>query len=121
MYGWAQVWDLRTQRELGSFRGHNRDVVTAAWHPQHEELFASGAMNGSLLYWLVSRPGPQVCALAAVPVWLLLVSWLSAIQHPVLLGARALGVIGLVSKQLRAGTCLTRSGTASECELETYP
>lgn len=55
-----QVWDLRTQRELGTFRGHNRDVLTASWHPQHEELFASGAMNGSLLYWLVSRPGPQV-------------------------------------------------------------
>jgi hypothetical protein len=37
-----QVYDVRMQREMASFRGHNRDVTTASWHPTHEELFVSG-------------------------------------------------------------------------------
>lgn len=37
-----QLYDVRMQRELISFRGHNRDVTYAAWHPLHEELFVSG-------------------------------------------------------------------------------
>ncbi|KAL3135617.1 hypothetical protein ABBQ38_006098 [Trebouxia sp. C0009 RCD-2024] len=54
-----KVTDMRTQKELATYRGHNRDVTCAAWHPQHEELFASGAYDGSLIYWLVSNPNPQ--------------------------------------------------------------
>lgn len=38
-----QLYDVRMQRELMSFRGHNRDVTYACWHPFHEELFVSGA------------------------------------------------------------------------------
>lgn len=56
----TQVWDLRALRELRTYRGHTKDVLCAAWHPVHEELFASGGYDGSLLYWLASRPGPQV-------------------------------------------------------------
>ena len=55
-----QVTDMRTQKEIATYRGHNRDVICAAWHPYHEELFASGGYDGSLLYWLVSSPEPQV-------------------------------------------------------------
>ena len=51
---------MRTQKELATYRGHNRDVTCAAWHPHHEELFASGGYDGSLIYWLVSDPNPQV-------------------------------------------------------------
>lgn len=51
---------MRTQKEMGTYRGHNRDVTCANWHPLHEELFASGGYDGSLLYWLVSSPTPQV-------------------------------------------------------------
>ena len=47
-------------KELGSYKGHTRDVMCAAWHPVHEELFASGSQDGALLYWLVSRSAPQV-------------------------------------------------------------
>lgn len=53
-------------REVRTFRGHTKDVLCAAWHPVHEELFASGGYDGSLLYWLASRPGPQVPALTAL-------------------------------------------------------
>lgn len=55
------MWDLRTLRELQTFKGHVKDVVCAAWHPVHEELFASGGFDGTLLYWLASRPTAQVC------------------------------------------------------------
>ncbi len=51
---------MRTQKEIATYRGHNRDVTCAAWHPLHEELFASGGYDGSLMYWLVSDPEPQV-------------------------------------------------------------
>lgn len=56
---------MRTQKELGTYRGHNRDVTCASWHPLHEELFASGGYDGSLLYWLVSSPSPQVSTATA--------------------------------------------------------
>lgn len=54
-----KVTDMRTQKEIATYRGHNRDVTCAAWHPLHEELFASGGYDGSLMYWLVSSPEPQ--------------------------------------------------------------
>lgn len=54
-----KVFDARMGRELSSYRGHNRDVLCAEWHPLHEELFASGAHDGSLVYWLVGRGSPQ--------------------------------------------------------------
>ena len=57
----AQAWDLRKLQELRTFRGHTKDVLCAAWHPVHEELFASGGHDGGLLYWLASRPRPQAC------------------------------------------------------------
>ena len=51
-------------KELNTYRGgHTRDVSCAVWHPVHEELFGSGSQDGSLVYWLVSRPGPQACPL----------------------------------------------------------
>ena len=55
----AQVYDVRTQRELAALVGHGRDVTAAAWHPWAEEAVVSGAFDGTILYWLVSRPEPQ--------------------------------------------------------------
>lgn len=49
-------------KELGSYAGHARDVMCAAWHPLHEELFCSGSQDGTLMYWLLSRSAPQVRA-----------------------------------------------------------
>ena len=38
-----RVWDVRHgKRELVSWQGHAREVHTAAWHPLHLELLASG-------------------------------------------------------------------------------
>lgn len=51
---------MRVQQELASFTGHNRDVISAAWHPLHEELFVSGGYDGSLIFWLAGRQAPQV-------------------------------------------------------------
>jgi polyadenylation factor subunit 2 len=56
----AQVFDVRTQRELGSYRGHTREVTACAWHPQHEDLFSSGSFDGSLMHWLVGRAEAQL-------------------------------------------------------------
>lgn len=53
------------QRELISFRGHNRDVTYAAWHTVHEELFVSGGHDGSMIFWLASRQAPQASTLAS--------------------------------------------------------
>lgn len=54
-----QVFDLRMMKELASFRGHNKDVACCSWHPFHEELFASGGYDGSLIYWTVGHDKPQ--------------------------------------------------------------
>ena len=51
-----QVYDIRMQRELSSYRGHNRDVTYAAWHPFQEELFVSGA---------AASPPPASCRCSA--------------------------------------------------------
>ncbi|MBT6275025.1 MAG: hypothetical protein HOI95_12915, partial [Chromatiales bacterium] len=45
---------LALMREAATFRGHKPprgEVSTVAWHPQHAELFASGACDGTLYYW----------------------------------------------------------------------
>ncbi len=55
-----QVWEVRMQRVLQDFKGHNEPVITAAWHPKHEEVFASGAQDGSITHWLASQPDTQV-------------------------------------------------------------
>lgn len=61
----CKVFDIRfQQRELATFKGHDSDVTTAVWHPIQEELFASGANDGSLSFWLVGRAAPQ----ARVPI-----------------------------------------------------
>jgi hypothetical protein len=44
----CKLFDVRMQREMVSFRGHNRDVTHAAWHPMHEDLFVSGGRCAAL-------------------------------------------------------------------------
>ncbi|GLC50647.1 hypothetical protein PLESTB_000402900 [Pleodorina starrii] len=55
----AKLYDVRMLREMATFTGHGRDVTCVSWHPQHEELFVSGAVDGSLMMWLASRPDAQ--------------------------------------------------------------
>ncbi|KAG2437617.1 hypothetical protein HYH02_011256 [Chlamydomonas schloesseri] len=73
----VKLYDVRMLKEVASFAGHGRDVACVAWHPQHEELFVSGAVDGSLMMWLASRPDAQGCLPAAheAAVW-------SAAWHP---------------------------------------
>nr|BCL66263.1 polyadenylation factor I complex [Volvox reticuliferus] len=54
-----KLYDVRMLREMATFAGHGRDVTCVSWHPQHEELFVSGAIDGSLMLWLASRPDAQ--------------------------------------------------------------
>ena len=45
--------DLRMLRELRSFNAaHKKEINTLAWHPVHEELFASGGAEGAIYFWL---------------------------------------------------------------------
>ena len=55
----CKVFDLRMLREFRTFSGHSRDVTAVAWHPFHEELFASGGFDGSILYWTADHEAPQ--------------------------------------------------------------
>jgi len=54
-----KLYDLRTMREMYSLKGHHKEVTSMAWHPHYETVFASGGMDGTLLYWNV---GPKGCA-----------------------------------------------------------
>ena len=38
---------------MQTFRGHKKEVATAAWHPVHEGIFASGGSDGSIMFWSV--------------------------------------------------------------------
>nr|BCL66120.1 polyadenylation factor I complex [Volvox africanus] len=66
-----KLYDVRMLREMNTFSGHGRDVTCVSWHPQHEELFVSGAIDGSLMMWLASRPDAQGVVPAAhdASVW----------------------------------------------------
>lgn len=45
-------------KELQTFRGHKREVMSLAWHPIHEDFFASGGYDGSIEFWLVGNTNP---------------------------------------------------------------
>lgn len=45
-------------REMQVFRGHKREVTTLAWHPQHEDFFASASFDGAINFWVVGEPNP---------------------------------------------------------------
>mmetsp|Transcript_31329 Transcript_31329/g.68806 ORF Transcript_31329/g.68806 Transcript_31329/m.68806 type:complete len:226 (-) Transcript_31329:229-906(-) len=46
-------------RELCSLKGHHREVTSIAWHPLYESVFASGGMDGTLLYWNIGPKGSE--------------------------------------------------------------
>lgn len=70
-----KLFDVRNlKEELQSFRGHKKEATSelfsqgrslshrftlylhfpaVAWHPIHEQLFASGGSDGSIMYWMV--------------------------------------------------------------------
>jgi len=52
-----KVYDIRAMKELCSLKGHNKEVTSIAWHPLYESVFASGGMDGTLLFWNISPKG----------------------------------------------------------------
>ncbi|GMI42706.1 hypothetical protein TrCOL_g6311 [Triparma columacea] len=61
-----KLYDIREMKELCSLKGHYKEVTSLAWHPQFETVFASGGMDGTLLYWNVGPKGSEEPA-ARVP------------------------------------------------------
>mmetsp|Transcript_43108 Transcript_43108/g.84704 ORF Transcript_43108/g.84704 Transcript_43108/m.84704 type:complete len:522 (+) Transcript_43108:71-1636(+) len=61
-----KLYDIRAMRELATLKGHNKEVTSLAWHPLHESCFASGGMDGTLLFWEVGPKGSEEPA-ARVP------------------------------------------------------
>jgi len=54
-----KVYDIRAMKELCSLKGHNKEVTSIAWHPLYESVFASGGMDGTLLFWNVGPKGSE--------------------------------------------------------------
>ncbi|PAA69418.1 hypothetical protein BOX15_Mlig018914g1 [Macrostomum lignano] len=49
-----KLFDVRNLRQdLQTFRGHKKDVMRVAWHPEYESLFASGGADGAMMFWNV--------------------------------------------------------------------
>ncbi|XP_048581038.1 pre-mRNA 3' end processing protein WDR33 isoform X2 [Nematostella vectensis] len=47
-----KLFDIRAMKELQAFRGHKREATAIAWHPIHENLFASGGSDGAIMFWM---------------------------------------------------------------------
>eukprot|EP00591_Stephanopyxis_turris_P006239 CAMPEP_0195525578 /NCGR_PEP_ID=MMETSP0794_2-20130614/26068_1 /TAXON_ID=515487 /ORGANISM="Stephanopyxis turris, Strain CCMP 815" /LENGTH=508 /DNA_ID=CAMNT_0040656065 /DNA_START=17 /DNA_END=1540 /DNA_ORIENTATION=+ len=54
-----KVYDIRAMKELCSLKGHHKEVTSIAWHPLYESVFASGGMDGTLLYWNIGAKGSE--------------------------------------------------------------
>ena len=52
--------------QLCSLKGHHKEVTSISWHPIFETVFASGGMDGNLLYWNIGPRGSEEPA-ARVP------------------------------------------------------
>lgn len=61
-----KIYDIRTMKELASLKGHHKEVTSIAWHPLHESVLASGAMDGTILFWNLGAKGSEEPA-ARVP------------------------------------------------------
>ena len=49
----CKLFELRMNRELQRFLGHNKEVSTLAWHPLQESLFVTGGTDDALMHWFV--------------------------------------------------------------------
>jgi len=54
-----KVYDIRSMKELMILRGHNKEVTSVAWHPLCQNVFASGGMDGTLIFWNVGVRGSE--------------------------------------------------------------
>jgi polyadenylation factor subunit 2 len=50
----VKLFDLRNlSQAVQTFRCHNKEANSVAWHPYHEGLFCSGGSDGDILFWHV--------------------------------------------------------------------
>ncbi|KAL3784790.1 hypothetical protein ACHAWO_003073 [Cyclotella atomus] len=54
-----KLYDIRAMKELCSLKGHHKEVTSVAWHPVYETVFASGGMDGTLIYWNIGPKGSE--------------------------------------------------------------
>eukprot|EP00201_Polytomella_parva_P019719 CAMPEP_0175040592 /NCGR_PEP_ID=MMETSP0052_2-20121109/1364_1 /TAXON_ID=51329 ORGANISM="Polytomella parva, Strain SAG 63-3" /NCGR_SAMPLE_ID=MMETSP0052_2 /ASSEMBLY_ACC=CAM_ASM_000194 /LENGTH=428 /DNA_ID=CAMNT_0016302851 /DNA_START=133 /DNA_END=1416 /DNA_ORIENTATION=- len=56
-----RLYDIRRcgAEPVREFRGHSGDVTALAWHPQQEEVFASGGMDGMISFWHAGSDQPM--------------------------------------------------------------
>jgi len=50
-----KLYDIRAMKELCSLKGHHKEVTSISWHPVYETVFASGGMDGTLIYWNIGE------------------------------------------------------------------
>ena len=50
-----KLYDIRAMKELCSLKGHHKEVTSISWHPVYETVFASGGMDGTLIYWNIGK------------------------------------------------------------------
>lgn len=62
----VKIWDIRVMKEMSSLKGHSREITSLSWHPFHEEVFATGAFDGQILFWVVGKDAPQVVPASAL-------------------------------------------------------
>ena len=53
-----KLWDIRTGKELQTFKDTQKDVSVAKWHPVYENMFASATITGDIFYWSTSHQTP---------------------------------------------------------------
>nr|CAB3267694.1 pre-mRNA 3' end processing protein WDR33 [Phallusia mammillata] len=52
----VKLYDIRNlKEEFQVFRGHKKEAFSVAWHPIHEDMFASGGSEGSIIFWQVGE------------------------------------------------------------------
>jgi len=66
-----RVYDIRMIKQgdpcLYELKGHRTEIYSAAWHPIHEEVLATGGYDGMLMFWMVTGPDKEGVVQATVP------------------------------------------------------
>lgn len=54
----ARIFDIRMMRDVLLLRGHEKDIITLAWHPMHRNLLSTGGVDGSMNHYLLDEQNP---------------------------------------------------------------
>lgn len=68
-----KIFEMRMMKEYATYKGHPKEVCSVSWHPHHEDLFASGGSDGSVLWWNVdcTLPISQILNAHSANIWTL--------------------------------------------------